>query len=172
MSQAMFGTGGAIFEGSVVAVAATWLAPSISLPMTSAIVAFYSVLLVLGPMQTWLDKLNGFLMPIYVIGLLAALWLAASEYGAAASVQQQWTISPAGFLACFAAYMGLWILPMCSFDYARFGRRSDVEYHSRFCFGLPFYLLTVVVNGLAGIYLVAVIPHDARLGNFDRAGHR
>lgn len=54
--------------------------------------------------------------------------------------------------------MGVWVLMMFTFDYARFGRKADARYHGRFNFGMPFYLVTFLVNGAAGIYLVSTIP--------------
>jgi len=55
-------------------------------------------------------------------------------------------------------YMGVWILMMFTFDYARFGRQKDATYHGRFNFGMPFYLVTFLLNGAVGIYLVSTIP--------------
>ena len=50
-----------------------------------------------------------------------------------------------------------------TFDYARFGKQEDSNYHARVNFGMPFYLLTFLINGIVGIYLVASIPQDAAL---------
>ena len=68
-----------------------------------------------------------------------------------------------GWWDAFVYYMGVWILMMFTFDYARFGKREDQAYHSRFNFGMPFYLVTFLLNGVAGIYLVSTIPSDAAL---------
>ena len=67
-----------------------------------------------------------------------------------------------GWWHCFVYYMGVWVLMMFTFDYARFGRKEDAGYHGRFNFGMPFYLVTFLVNGAAGIYLVSTIPGPAR----------
>lgn len=54
--------------------------------------------------------------------------------------------------------MGVWWMMMCTFDFARFGKKEDETYHAVFNFGLPFYTLTYFVNGLVGIFLVQTIP--------------
>ncbi len=96
-----------------------------------------------------------------VLGMLAAVALATHRYGYPAA----WLDfgpkggAPAhGWWHCFVYYMGVWVLMMFTFDYARFGREADAGYHGRWNFGMPFYLVTFVVNGAAGIYLVSTIP--------------
>ncbi|WP_237703462.1 hypothetical protein [Dickeya dadantii] len=44
---------------------------------------------------------------------------------------------------------------MYTFDYARFGRQEDSQYHAHINFGMPFYLITFLLNGVVGIYLVS-----------------
>jgi purine-cytosine permease-like protein len=151
----------AVFEGSVIAVAANHLFPALTYKWAALIVVCYSVPLVFGSVQHWLDKFNGVLLPFYLFGLIAAVVLTTYEYGYNAT----WLdfggskeISTSGWWNCFVYYMGVWVLMMYTFDYARFGKRSDSTYHGRFNFGIPFYLLTFLVNGAIGIYLVASIP--------------
>ncbi|NTY38762.1 purine-cytosine permease family protein [Burkholderia diffusa] len=151
----------AVFEGSVIAVAAHHQFPALDYKWAALIVVCYSVPLVFGSVQHWLDKFNGVLLPFYLFGLLAALGLATAEYGYNAA----WLdfgptgATPAGgWWHCFVYYMGVWVLMMFTFDYARFGRKEDAGYHGRFNFGMPFYLVTFLVNGAAGIYLVSTIP--------------
>lgn len=151
----------AVFEGSVIAVAANHLFPALAYKWAALIVVCYSVPLVFGSVQHWLDKFNGVLLPFYLLGLLAAVGLTTWEYGYNAS----WLdfgpkgAAPAdGWWHCFVYYMGVWVLMMFTFDYARFGRKKDVQYHGRWNFGMPFYLVTFLVNGAAGIYLVSTIP--------------
>jgi hypothetical protein len=50
-----------------------------------------------------------------------------------------------------------------TFDYARFGKEEDAGYHGRWNFGMPFYAVTFLLNGAAGIYLVSSIPHEGAL---------
>ncbi|MEE1886717.1 purine-cytosine permease family protein [Pseudomonas carassii] len=155
----------AVFEGSVIAVALNHLYPQLVYPLAALLVVLYSVPMVLGSVQHWLDKLNGVLLPVYLGGLLAAVGLSISRYG----YQPQWldfgpaTPAAFGWWDCFVAYMGVWILMLFTFDYARFGKPEDAEYHGRWNFGMPFYMVTFLLNGAAGIYLVSSIPNEGAL---------
>ena len=155
----------AVFEGSVIAVALNHLYPQLAYPLAALVVVLYSVPLILGSVQHWLDKLNGVLLPVYLGGLLVAVGLSISRYG----YQPQWldfgpqTPSAYSWWECFVAYMGVWILMLFTFDYARFGKPEDAEYHGRWNFGMPFYAVTFLLNGAAGIYLVSSIPHEGAL---------
>lgn len=155
----------AVFEGSVIAVALSHLYPQLLYPLAALVVVLYSVPLILGSVQHWLDKLNGVLLPVYLGGLLFAVGLSISRYG----YQPQWldfgpaNPSSTGWWDCFVAYMGVWILMLFTFDYARFGKPADAAYHGRWNFGMPFYAVTFLLNGAAGIYLVSSIPHEGAL---------
>ncbi|CAD6559393.1 hypothetical protein LMG27952_06846 [Paraburkholderia hiiakae] len=154
----------AVFESSVIAVALHSLVPSISYPLASLLVVIYSVPLVFGSVQKWLDKLNGVLLPFYLVGMIAAIVLATRTFG----YSDAWLhfgpprsgISASGWWNCFVYYMGVWVFMMAAFDFARFGEKRDIEYHSRFNFGAPFWTVIFGINGLAGVYLVSTI-HDA-----------
>ncbi|MEC5318041.1 allantoin permease [Brenneria populi subsp. brevivirga] len=147
----------AVFEGAVIAYAINHLFPQLAYYWAALIVVLYSVPLIFGSVQHWLDKFNGILLPFYLIGLLITVLVAVNHYG----YQPQWLnfgpeSPPAyGWWNCFTYYMGVWILMMYTFDYARFGKRQDGDYHARFNFGMPFYLITFLLNGVAGIYLVS-----------------
>lgn len=155
----------AVFEGSVIAVALNHLYPGISYSLAALLVVLYSVPLIFGGVQHWLDRFNGVLLPFYLFGLLAAVALSIGEYG----YQPQWLeFGPAnppagGWWDCFSAYMGVWVLMMFTFDYARFGKPEDAAWHGRWNFGMPFYLVTFLLNGMAGIYLASSIPQDGAL---------
>lgn len=155
----------AVFEGSVIAVALNHLYPQLLYPLAALLVVLYSVPLILGSVQHWLDKLNGVLLPVYLGGLLFAVGLSIARYG----YQPQWldfgpaSPSGSGWWDCFVAYMGVWILMLFTFDYARFGKPEDAAYHGRWNFGMPFYAVTFLLNGAAGIYLVSSIPHEGAL---------
>ncbi|WP_417661659.1 purine-cytosine permease family protein [Pseudomonas sp.] len=155
----------AVFEGSVIAVALNHLYPELSYALAALLVVLYSVPLIFGSVQHWLDKFNGVLLPFYLLGLLAAVALSIAQYG----YQPQWLdFGPAepssfGWWHCFVAYMGVWILMMFTFDYARFGKPEDAQYHGRWNFGMPFYLVTFLLNGIAGIYLASSIPQEGAL---------
>ncbi|PWC15070.1 allantoin permease [Brenneria roseae subsp. americana] len=147
----------AVFEGSVIAFALNHLFPQLPYYWAALIVVLYSVPLIFGSVQHWLDKFNGVLLPFYLIGLLLTVLVAINYYG----YQPQWLefgpdSPPAyGWWNCFTYYMGVWILMMYTFDYARFGKQKDSDYHAQFNFGMPFYLITFLLNGVAGIYLVS-----------------
>ncbi len=172
LSQELFGTAGAslatlifavtaiyyaLFESSVVAVAASKIIPGLSYPWACVVIVFYSVLLILGSVQRWLDKLNAALLPIYLVGLAATVILAIHHYG----YTNAWlgmappTAAPYGWWNCFMAYFGLQLLMMCTLDFARFGRATDSGYHGTLAFGLPFYLMAFFVNAAVGIFLAA-----------------
>jgi hypothetical protein len=154
-----------VFEGSVIAVELNHLYPELVYPLAALAVVLYSVPMILGSVQHWLDKLNGVLLPVYLGGLLVAVGLSISRYG----YQPQWldfgptTPAAFGWWDCFVAYMGVWVLMLFTFDYARFGKPEDAEYHGRWNFGMPFYAVTFLLNGAAGIYLVSSIPHEGAL---------
>ena len=179
-SRKLFGTSGAalatliffataiyyaVFEGAVIAVAAHRY-PAVPYWLVALAVVICSVLLIFGSVRRWLNKFNGVLLPFYLLGLLLAVVMATREYG----YSDAWlSFGPTGgpveggWWDAFVYYMGVWILMMFTFDYARFGKREDQAYHSRFNFGMPFYLVTFLLNGVAGIYLVSTIPSDAAL---------
>lgn len=54
-------------------------------------------------------------------------------------------------------YMGVWVLMMFIFDYVCFGKLEDVMYYGCFNFGMFFYLVIILFNGVVGIYLVSSI---------------
>lgn len=151
----------AVFEGSVIAVGINTTVPSISYPIAALIVVLYSVPLIFGSIQTWLDKFNGVLLPFYLLGLVVAVALAIGEYG----YSEKWlALGPAGgapaggWWSCFVYYMGVWVLMMYTFDYARFGRRDDSNYHAHFNFGMPFYAMAFLVSGLFGMFMIGTVP--------------
>lgn len=155
----------AVFEGSVIAVGIHTVFPSVSYPLAAFLVVLISVPLMFGNAMKWLDRLNGILLPIYILGLMTAIALSIVFYG----YNSNWlALGPAepvsyGWWHCFVYYMGVWILMMYTFDYARYGKVADSEYHARFNFGIPFYFVAFFLSGLAGIFLVASIPAEGAL---------
>lgn len=148
----------AMFEGSVIAAALTDVYPSISFGWAALIVVAYSVPLVFGGVQKWLDKFNGVLLPFYLLGLLAAVVLTTREYGlntAWLEFGPKGEVPAYGWWSCFVFYMGIWGLMMSTFDFACYGRKADAKFHGLFTFGMPFYLVTFLLNGAAGIYIVS-----------------
>ncbi|MGE8067995.1 purine-cytosine permease family protein [Pseudomonas sp. NPDC089569] len=155
-----------VFEGSVIAIAIQQYVPNLSLNQAYLLVVLYSVPLILGRVQSWMDKLNGVLLPFYLIGLVALVALTIERYGYSTAWLQMGPASGPvehGWWNCFSYFMGVWILMMYTWDYARFGRKEDAGYHGRFNFGLPFYTFTFLINGLVGIFLAGTIPTSAGL---------
>jgi hypothetical protein len=82
------------------------------------------------------------LLPFYAIGLVTAIATAISRYG----LNYHWLkLGPAsgafsltGVCYSFTYFMGVWIVFMYTFDYARFGKLQDSAYHANIDFGWPF----------------------------------
>jgi purine-cytosine permease-like protein len=144
----------AVFEGSVIAAAfQSYFGGPVKL--WYAAVVLYALPLVAGGVQNWLDKLNGWLLPFYAIGLIAAVIATAARVGA----PHTWPHglgggSMPGWLSAYLIYMGVYIMMMYTFDYARYGREQDEKFHTHVTFGWVFYLFTFGVNGIVGVFLV------------------
>ncbi|WOF22932.1 permease [Microbacterium betulae] len=149
-----------VFEGSIIAIAfqktfggdiAAWY----------ALVVAYAIPLASGPVQRWLDRLNGLLLPVYAVGLVLVVIFATVQHGVPESVFDVAASGPLpGWVSSYLIYMGVWIMMMYTFDYARMGRPEDERFHGRFTFGWVFYLFTFAVNGLVGIYIIAATGHE------------
>ncbi|MDI5985679.1 cytosine permease [Halomonas sp. M4R5S39] len=153
----------AVFEGYVMALVLSEWSGSWPMAVTTAVVAILGVALIFGSVQHWLDKFNGVLLPVYVIGMLIAVGMAVAEFG----YPGDWLTrvpeggaSPWGWMHTFAYYMGVWVLMMFTFDYARFGKQEDAGFHARITFGIPFYAMTFLFSGVVGILLDSMIPID------------
>lgn len=156
----------AVFESSVLAVALQSYFQVWDIRIWYVIVVAGMLPLMLGGMQTWLNKLNGISLPIYFFGLLAAVVVAGIRFGWTGD----WSAfqpSPAatgipGWLTVFVLYMGVWILFPDTQDAARFGRKMDSGFHERVSFGWVFYVIAYLFNGLVGIFIVALAaPQDS-----------
>jgi purine-cytosine permease-like protein len=148
----------AVFEGAVVAWVFHQYAGFGSIELWYAIVAAYSVPIVIGGVRTWLDKINGFLLPFYYIGLTVAVVWTIVEHGYSndwltAPPVQEVDLHAPGWVFAFTAYMGVWIMIPFTWDYARLAKIRDAKFHGVFTFGPLFYFLTLVVNALVGIFL-------------------
>jgi hypothetical protein len=154
----------AVFEGEIV-VYAFQSAFGGEKWVWSLVVVAYSTPLILGGVRRFLDKLNGWLLPLYLIGLVVMVVWAGVRYGFSDAWLTQ-TPGPElplasggpGWLATFSAYLGVWVLMMYVMDFAALGKRKDVKFHSRYTFTWPFWTLTYGVNALVGIFLTFTIP--------------
>jgi len=146
----------ATFEGSIIAVALNQYFGG-SMHVWYVVVVLYALPLVAKGVQNWLDKLNGALLPLYLIGLVAVIvgatakqgypadWLTASGVGDSAIP---------GWITSYLIYMGVWVMMMYTFEFARLGQHKDRRFHATVTFGWVFYLATFALNGLVGIYIV------------------
>jgi hypothetical protein len=154
----------AVFEGSIVAYAFQ-VAFGGEMWMWYLIVVAYSTPLILGGARRFLDKLNGWLLPVYIGGMVAAVIWAGVQYGFTDTWLTQQpesglavTMGGPGWLATFAAYMGVWIMMMFTMDYAALGKRKDTKFHQRWTFGWLFYILAYGFSAFVGIFLTFTIP--------------
>nr|CAR47860.1 putative permease for cytosine/purines,uracil,thiamine, allantoin transporter [Rhodococcus sp. PY11] len=160
-----------VFEGSVVAQALHSYFGVGDIRLWYLLVVLYSIPLVMGGVRTWLDKLNGALLPFYVIGMAALVIWASVKHPASLSLPDQRTdLAAPGWVWAFTVYMGVWVLMMYTVDFARFGKPADIKFHRTFTFGPVFYTLTLLVNGLIGIFLAATVPGVLGLGGITETG--
>ncbi|WP_240629813.1 purine-cytosine permease family protein [Specibacter cremeus] len=146
----------AVFEGSIIAVAFHEFFGG-TMVLWYAVVVLYAIPLAMGSVQNWLDKLNGFLLPFYVAGLIAVIIAATLIRG----VPTDWLGHAAaastlpGWLTSYLIYMGVYIMMMYTFDYARLGQQKDKKFLGTVTFGWVFYAFTFGLNGLIGIYIMS-----------------
>ncbi|QRY61153.1 permease [Gordonia sp. PDNC005] len=144
-----------VFEGSVIAHTLEVQFGG-NIKVWYAICVAYAVPLAFGGVRDWLDRLNGFLLPFYVVGLVALVVFATVKQG----YPTGWLTAPAlgssvpGWLGSYAIFMGVWVMMMFTMDFASMGRSEDADFHRRATFGPLFYACTFGINGLIGIYVV------------------
>jgi purine-cytosine permease-like protein len=155
----------AVFESSVMAAALHSYFQVFDIRFWYAIVIIGMTPLMLGGMQTWLNKLNSWSLPVFLVGVTAAVIVAAWRFG---WTSDWWTAGPdtsspntlPGWLTTFILYMGNWLLVPDTPEFARFGRIQDKRFHANVTFGWAFYLVAYGFSGLAGILIVALAaPH-------------
>lgn len=157
-----------VFESSALAVALK-IYTGADLPMWFwyGLVSLAMLPLMLGSVESWMSRLNGFLLPFYVISLILVVAIVAINH----SFSREWLhfagMVPAearpvpGWIMGFCLMMGAWVLFPTAVDFARFGKIEDVRSHSAISFGSVFYLWLVGINGVAGIFLVrTMLPGD------------
>lgn len=147
----------AVFEGSVLAVAMSKVIPGLNYRIASVLIVCYSVPLILGSVQHWLNRLNAVLLPLYLLGLGLLVVLTVHRHGYSSAWLHMVPSRAAptlGWMSCVAPYMGVFVLSMCTVDFGRFGKPSDAQFHAIVNFGMPFYLVTFLLNGAVGIFLV------------------
>lgn len=158
----------AVFESSVVAVAFASYTPNLPIELWYGVVCLAMLPLMLGGVQTFMAKLNGALLPFFYIGLIIAIVVTAIRFPVGSAwLDFEGAVPPEaraypGWLLGFTLYMGLFILLPTTVDFARFGKVEDDKFHMSVSFGWIFHTLLLLVNGVAGIFLVrSVIPNEA-----------
>ncbi|MET3936996.1 permease [Arthrobacter sp. OAP107] len=154
----------ALFEGQIVAYAfqatfggETWV--------WNLVVVLYSTPLVLGGARRFMDKINGWLMPIYFLGLIGAVVWAGAVYGFGDAWMHHTAAKPLifaaggpGWLATFAGYLGAFVIVMYAMDFAALAKRKDSKFHLAVNFGPFFYFFGFGFNAIIGILLTFLIP--------------
>ncbi|MFD1812699.1 purine-cytosine permease family protein [Rhodococcus gannanensis] len=182
-SRALFGRAGSAFaaalfgitityyvvaEGAIVASALHAYLPALPIAVCGLIVVLYQAPLAMRGVTTWLDKINGLLLPLYLLGLVGSVVWAVARYG----YSNDWlTYEPAeavdfgvpGWWFAFTVYMGVWVVTMMAWDFARFGRPEDAQFNGRVTFGTPFYVMTLLVNAVVGMFLAHTIEIEGAL---------
>lgn len=153
----------AVAEGSIVAIALHQYFGTFPMAVWYLVVVLYQAPLVFRGVRAWLDKINGALLPFYVLGLVASVIWAISDVG----YRTDWltfqpeggsAVSVPGWWFAFTVYMGVWVVVMMTWDYARFGRNEDARFNGKVTFGVPFYFVTLFVNAIVGIFIAHTIP--------------
>jgi purine-cytosine permease-like protein len=145
-----------VFEGSVVSVAAkTYFGGPLKL--WYAIVIVLTIPLIWRGVRKWMDRFNGWMLPVFVIGMTAVIAWTLADKGYHGFLPNAKALPGTNlpWLQVFSAYMGVWILMMFTFDFARLARPKDERFHVAVTFGLAYYVMTFVINGLIGILLVS-----------------
>jgi len=156
----------AVFESSVIAVAFQDYFKGGDIRIWYLVVVAAMLPLMLGSVQTWLARLNGILLPLYVGGVIAAVIVAAVKYDTAGWFSFGGVVPAVarpypGWILALMIYMGIWLLMPTTVDFARFARKGDERFHETITFGPLFYSWLFLVNGLAGAFLVgAVLPNE------------
>ena len=150
----------AALEGSIIAFAlSTFVGGPIHL--WYLVVVLVGAPMVIGGVTTWLDKLNGVLLPLFVIGLVSAVVMAINAYGYSSGWLTQSgaaaDLPGPGWMLVVSTNLALPTV-LFAWEFARSGRVEDARINGLVTFGVPFWLVTFLVNALVGIFLVAVVP--------------
>ncbi|MFJ4123740.1 purine-cytosine permease family protein [[Kitasatospora] papulosa] len=150
------------FETSIISIAFHEYVGTLPLPVWYLLAVAVAVALAFGGVRVWLDKFNAWLLPVYVVGIVAAVVWAVAEFG----YDSAWisymparpvTTAGPGWVLSFSGYLSQLVFIMYLWDFARMSRTQHATYHARVTFGLPFWLVTFVLNGLAGLFLAQTI---------------
>ncbi|MGW1028003.1 purine-cytosine permease family protein [Streptomyces sp. NPDC002577] len=157
----------AVFESSTLAVAFHHYTPGWDIRIWYAIIVAAMLPLMLGGVQTWMARLNGVLLPLYIAGIIAAVVVAAVRFPDSSHWLSFGGVVPPearalpGWLLGAVLYMGIYLCMPTTVDFARFAKVEDDGFHRNVTFGWLFYIWLFAANGAAGIFLVrAAIPDE------------
>lgn len=172
MSQRLFGSLGsviaplilgataiyyAVFEGSVIAHAFAAFFGVLDIRIWYAIAIAMNLPLVMRGIRRWMDKYNAVLLPIYAVGLVIAVIIAATKSDTSGWIAQapahDLALGAPGWLYAFFVYLGVLVFVMYTIDFARFGKPQESRGNGLLVFGPLFYILVYLANGLIGIFL-------------------
>lgn len=156
-----------VFESSTLAVSLKLYFHVAPMWVWYALVTLAILPLMLGSVQTWMARLNGLLLPIYVVGIAIVIGLAVMHSDQGTAWLHFGGVVPAAaqpipaWAMAFCMLMGTWPLIPTATDVARFGKIEDEKFNDHVTFGFLFYLWLYAGNGLIGIYLVrSMLPTD------------
>ncbi|WP_236794713.1 cytosine permease [Amycolatopsis sp. GM8] len=152
----------ATFEASVLSVAFQAQFGG-SIALWYGVTILYALPLVIGGVRRWLDRLNAALLPLFVVGVIAAVIWSVVKYG----YSDKWLHIPAasgsgiagpGWLFAFSVFMGVWLIMFYTVDFARLGKTEHARFNGAVTFGPVFYTFAILANGLVGIFLTSTLP--------------
>jgi purine-cytosine permease-like protein len=158
----------AVFESSTLAVALQSYTGFFNIKVWYALVVVAMLPLMTSGVQTWMAKLNGYLLPLYVVGLVASVIAAAvkatstSHWASFQGIVPPVARTLPGWLLVVILYLGLAIMCPVAADFGRFGKRKDQRFHENVTFGGVFYIWLYGINGIAGIFLTqTMLPNPS-----------
>lgn len=163
-----------VFESSTLAAGFQIYTGHLDIKWWYLIVVIAIVPLTLGSVQTWFGKLNTYLLPLFLAGIVALVISVAVKKGMGTRPEIGLDGKPTGgtvdwlsfhgvvpdfarplpgWALVVVLYLGLALMFPVTVDFARFSRTKDTRFHQTITFGLAYYLFTYGVNGIAGIYI-------------------
>lgn len=148
----------AVFESTVIAHAFQSFFGGLDIRVWYAIAVAMNLPLVIGGIRRWMDKYNALLLPIYWLGLILVVFLAAAQHDTSGWLTHVPTTTAdlggvPGWLYAFFVYLGVLVLIMFTVDFGRFGKVEDSKPNGIGTFGPVFYVFCYLGNGLLGIYI-------------------
>lgn len=163
-----------VFESSTLAAGFKIWTGELDIKWWYLIVVVAIIPLMLGKVQTWFGKLNAYLLPLFLVGLIAVVVSVAVDKGMgtrpaldaagkATGGTVNWLSFPGvvpdfarplpGWLLVVVLYLGLSLLLPTAVEFGRFAKPEETRFHQNVTFGFVYYLFMYGVNGVVGIYI-------------------